>query len=85
MRKRVAKVARGGSASVEKLRGDVEDLRSRVVRLEAQGPHIDAMLARIEKSVDALKDYMSKAIWIILGLFITALWRLISNGSLPGV
>lgn len=69
-------------------------MRERVVNLEAQQPHTTAALARIEKnisdhkadmksSLDRLNGHLSKAIWIILALFLTALWKLVASGQLP--
>lgn len=70
-------------AELDKLHRRVNDLTARVINLEAQGPHIDAALDRIEKSVDRLNSHLVKAIWIVLALFITALWRIVSTGSIP--
>ena len=70
---------------IEKIHGRISDLKGRVVHLEAQQPHTSAALARIEKSVERLNGYLSKAAWMIFGLFFVALWRLVSNGSVPGL
>lgn len=71
---------------LDKVHGRVTDLQSRVATLEAQRPHIDAALSRIEKSMDRLNGHIVKAIWIIIALFLTALWRVVTSaGSIPGM
>lgn len=72
-------------AELDKVHGRVTGLSERVANLEAQRPHTDAALARIEKSVDRLNGHIVKAIWIILGLFLTALWRVVSTGGVPHI
>lgn len=73
-------------SELDKVHGRVTDLQSRVATLEAQRPHIDAALSRIEKSMDRLNGHIVKAIWIILALFFTALWRVVtSSGNIPGM
>lgn len=83
-------------AEVEKLHGRINDLKERVVTLEAQNPHINSALARIEKNISdhkadmssalkTLNGHLSKAVWVILGLFLTALWKLITSGAIPGI
>jgi hypothetical protein len=69
---------------VEKLHERINGLSARVVDLEAQRPHINSALDRIEKSVDRLNAHLVRAVWIILGLFIVALWRIVSPGGAPG-
>ncbi len=73
-------------AELGKAHDRITGLTERVANLEAQRPHIDASLARIERSVERLNGHIVKAIWIIIALFITAVWRVISAGSgIPGV
>lgn len=78
----------------EKLHGRVNDLKERVVNLEAQQPHISAALARIERdgkdawerieiSIGRLNGHLSKGVWIIVALFLTAIWRLVQSGGIP--
>lgn len=67
------------------LHGRVSDLKERVVNLEAQQPHINAALTRIEKSVEKLSSHVSKGVWVILGLFIVSLWKMILAGHIPGL
>lgn len=70
---------------IEKLHERINGINTRVVNLEAQRPHIDASLSRIEKSVERLNGHIVKAIWIILGLFFTALWRVATTTGIPGL
>lgn len=70
-------------AEIEKLHGRITRLSERVVNLEAQQPHISGTLVRIEKNVERLNGHLSKAVWIILALFLTALWGLVVRGNLP--
>lgn len=83
-------------AELEKLHGRISDLKERVVNLEAQQPHMNAALVRIERNISdhkedmksalkTLNGHLSKAVWVILALFITALWRLVATGSIPGI
>jgi chromosome segregation ATPase len=73
----------GLRAEIEKLHGRITRLSERVVNLEAQQPHISGTLARIEKNVERLNGHLSKAVWIIFALFLTALWGLVVRGNLP--
>lgn len=68
---------------LEKLHERITRLRERVTNIEAQQPHITSALLRIEKNVERLNGHIVKAVWVILALFLTALWRLIANGQLP--
>ncbi|MHB0785569.1 hypothetical protein [Bradyrhizobium sp. 5.13L] len=72
-------------AEIDKLHGRVSDLKERVVSLEAQRPHIDAALSRIERNVEKLNGHVSKGVWAILGLFIVALWKMVIAGHVPGL
>lgn len=76
---------RAGKDDIEKLHDRINGLSGRVVNLEAQRPHTDASLARIEKSVERLNGHIVKGIWIIVGLFITALWRVATTTGIPGI
>lgn len=70
---------------LDKLHERITRLRERVTNIEAQQPHITAALLRIEKNVERLNGHIVKAVMVILALFLTALWRLVANGQLPGV
>jgi hypothetical protein len=70
---------------INKLHERVNGLAGRVVNLEAQQPHTVAALKRIEKSVERLNGHLVRAIWIVLALFLTALWRVVSTGNLPSI
>lgn len=72
-------------AEIDKLHGRVSDLKERVVSLEAQRPHIDAALTRIERNVEKLNGHVSKGVWAILGLFLVALWKMVLTGHVPGL
>lgn len=72
-------------AEFEKMHGRVNDLKERVVNLEAQSPHINAALTRIEKGVDRTNGHLIKAVWIVLAMFFAALWKMATSGMIPGV
>lgn len=73
-------------AEIEKLHERVSGLKERVVNLEAQQPHINAALARIEGSVDKLTNRIGKAIWAVLTpvivLAVGFAFKIIVSGSL---
>lgn len=52
------------------LHARVNDLKERVVKLEAEGPHIAQALERIEKSVDKINSHFVKAIWLVVALVV---------------
>lgn len=60
----------------------INGMRDRVVTLETQQPHTVAALARIEQSVNKLNGHVSKVVWIILALFLTALFKVAMTGNL---
>ena len=70
------------------LHGRITDLRERVVNLEAQQPHINAALMRIEGSVDKLAAKIGKAFWIVAtplaAIVVGILFKLISTGAHSG-
>lgn len=74
-----------GKEDIEKLHDRINGLTSRVVDLEAQRPHIAETLERIEDSIDRLNGHLGKAVWIVLGLFLAALWRIVATGGIPGI
>ncbi|MBX5020433.1 hypothetical protein [Rhizobium lentis] len=73
-------------SELEKLHGRINDMKERLVTLEAQQPHINAALLRIEGSVEKIAGKIGKAIWavltptivVIVGLLIKA----IASGAL---
>ncbi|WP_454618382.1 hypothetical protein [Bradyrhizobium cenepequi] len=69
-------------AEIDKLHGRVSDLKERVVNLEAQQPHINASLVRIERSVEKLNGHLVKAIFGILALLGAAIAKFIVSGGL---
>lgn len=74
-------------SEVDKLHGRTSDLKERVVQLEAQNPHINATLIRIEKMVERLNGHLVKAIWCVFALFIAAFVKWVLGGGLniPGI
>lgn len=72
-------------AEIEKLHERVSGLKERVLNLEAQQPHINAALARIEGSVDKLANRIGKAIWAVLTpivvLAVSAAFKILVSGS----
>ncbi|MBY3038943.1 hypothetical protein HFO76_22725 [Rhizobium laguerreae] len=71
---------------LEKLHGRINDMKERVVTLEAQQPHINAALLRIEGSVEKIAGKIGKAIWAIaligLGPLAAILIKAIASGAL---
>lgn len=74
-------------SEIEKLHGRVNDLKERVVTLETERPHIKEALARIEGSVKQINAHLTKVVWIVLGVCIVALLKIIVGGhvNFPGV
>ncbi len=72
-------------AEIDKLHGSMSDLKERVVNLEAQIPHINSSLGRIEKLVEKVNGHMTRGAWAIITLFIAAVWKLITSGAIPGI
>ncbi|EJZ17409.1 hypothetical protein NE852_12825 [Rhizobium sp. Pop5] len=76
-------------AEIEKLHERVSGLKERVVNLEAQHPHINAALARIEGSVDKLTNRIGRAIWAVVTpvivLAVGAGFKIIASGSLAHI
>lgn len=66
---------------IDRLHGRFSDLKERVVTLEAQVPHTNASLVRIEKSVDKLNGHIVKAIWLILAMFIGIVFNFAVKGG----
>lgn len=66
---------------IEKLHARINDIKVRVVNLEAQTPHINAALLRIERSVDRLNGHISKAVWAVLLLFLGAVFKYAMDGG----
>lgn len=72
-------------AEIDKLHGRISDLKERVVNLEAQQPHINAALGRIERMVEKLNGHLVKAIWIIFALFLAAVVKFTLSGGFEAV
>ena len=73
---------------LDKLHERITRLRERVVNLEAQQPHINAALMRIEGSVDKLTAKIGKAFWIVAtplaAIVVGILFKLIATGANSG-
>ena len=73
---------------LDKLHERITRLRERVVNLEAQQPHINAALMRIEGSVDKLTAKTGKAFWIVAtpltAIVVGILFKLIATGANSG-
>jgi hypothetical protein len=73
-------------AEFEKVHARISDMKERVVTLEAQQPHINSALLRIEGSVGKLADKIGKAIWvavpIILTPFVALMFKAFAGGAL---
>lgn len=68
-------------AELEKIHGRINDLKERVVNLEAQNPHINAALIRIEQMVERLNGHLVKAIWAVFALFLAAVVQFTIRGG----
>lgn len=51
---------------LDKLHERISNVKERVVNLEAQQPHINAALIRIEGSVSKIDTKIGKAVWVFL-------------------
>lgn len=63
------------------LHGRVNELRDRVVKLEAQVPHTNDMLQRIEKSVEKINSHFVKAIWLVFVLVVGVVFNFAIRGG----
>ena len=68
-------------SEIERLHARINDLRERVVTLEAQVPHTNATLDRIEKSVDKINGHIVKAIWLIFAMFMGLVFQFTASGG----
>ncbi len=66
---------------IDKLHHRINDMNSRVTTLEAQNPHINAALVRIEKSVEKLNAHIVKAIWTVLTAFLLVVVKFTLDGG----
>lgn len=69
---------------LEKLHSRINDLKERVVSLEAQQPHINAALLRIEGSVEKLANRIGKALWAVVAIVLTPLAGLLIKAIASG-
>lgn len=71
-------------SELEKLHGRINDMKERLVILEAQQPHINAALLRIEGSVGKIADRIRNALWAILLLVIAPIIALLVKAFASG-
>gem|GEM_PF-1845208 len=71
-------------SELEKLHGRISDLKERVVTLEAQQPHINAALLRIETSVEKLIGRIGKALWAVFLILLTPVIALLVKAFASG-
>ncbi len=71
-------------SEVEKLHARINDMKERLVTLEAQQPHINAALMRIE--VGKIADRIRNALWalllLVLGPMIALLFKAFAASAL---
>lgn len=74
---------------LDKIHERITRLRERVVNLEAQQPHINAALLRIEGSVSALVTKIDRAKWAVLtpliALIVAVLFKVVTSAGVPGI
>lgn len=83
---------------VNAVHGRINDMSNRLTALETQMPHMRDTLERIERnfddtalrlsrSIESLKSHAARFVWIVLALFITALFKIAMTGNLrvPGL
>jgi hypothetical protein len=79
----------GTRSELDKLHERITHLRERVVNLEAQQPHINAALLRIEGSVEKLVNKISKAIWVVatplIAILVGVLLKSLMSGHFAGL
>lgn len=78
----IARVDQDVRTELNTLHERLSSLKERVVTLEAQTPHINAALVRIEKSVEKLNGHLSKAIWAGAAALIAAVAKFVISGGL---
>lgn len=69
---------------LEKLHGRINDMKERLVTLEAQQPHINAALLRIEGGVEKLVGRIGKALWAVFLLLLAPLAVLLVKAFASG-
>jgi hypothetical protein len=80
-------------AELEKLHGRINDLKERIVLLEADRPYVREALARIESAVselrvgfkadiDQFRGYFVKFVWVVAVALIGAIMQFIIRGGL---
>lgn len=69
-------------AEINGLHDRITKVVERVVVLETQQPHMGESLGRIEGKVDRIGGYVSKLAWLIIALFVAALFKLVASGSI---
>lgn len=73
-------------SELEKLHGRINEVKERVVMLEAQQPHISAALVRIEAGTTNLEKRINGAVWklalIVLGPIGLLLVKAFASGAL---
>lgn len=69
-------------AEIEKLHSRVSGHAARLVHLEAQNPHINAALTRIENSVDKLSGRLGAIGMAFIFAIVAAIATFVVNGGL---
>jgi len=73
-------------SELEKLHGRINDMKERLVTLEAQQPHINAALLRIEGGMEKLASRIGKGLWALALIPLTALigilFKALAGGAL---
>jgi peptidoglycan hydrolase CwlO-like protein len=74
---------------LDKIHERISSVKERVVNLEAQNPHINAALLRVEKGIDRLNGHIVKVVWAVLAIFITVVVKFTFAGGwdipIPGI
>lgn len=68
-------------SEIEKLHGRINGVQERVTVLEAQTPHINAALQRIQNGVAKLNGHIVKAIWIVFAMFLAMVFKFAMAGG----
>jgi hypothetical protein len=71
-------------AEFEKVHSRISDMKERVVTLEAQQPHINSALLRIEGAVTAISGKIGKGVLILGCAFLTPFAALLVKALLSG-
>lgn len=65
----------------DRITGIIKDFGPRLTALETTVPHLNAVMAQLEKRIERLNSHITRAIWAVLLLFIAAVFKFAIEGG----